>query len=266
MRMSQSLAIMVASLAALSAQIGAVSAQTVMNLTNFDMSGASSGPTSLDLSNTAVAFSAGGLFAGAFSNQAQSANNQLNVLDMLGGAGAIVPFNGGAMVTINMTAGPASLTTDNVGAAIMGGINPIVGGGSLNTGWSGGFGPAVGAAFVGGSQIGINTTNAAAIAVAPGTQVILNQGGVSLGLIPVAPTGSFNSSTVNTLVASGSGATINGGLSGIQTAGSTFNSGTIIGSGNVMVQQTGTDSAVVQAVNRSGAFGTPTLLPVPGIR
>ena len=262
----RSIVITAASLAALSVPIGAASAQTVMNLTNFDATGASSGVTTLDLSNTAVAFTAGGLFAGAFSNQAQSANNRLNVLDMLGNAGTIVPFNGGGMVTINMTAGSASLTTNNLGAAIMGGINPMIGGGSLNSLWSGGFGPAFGAAFVGGSQIGVNTTNAVAMAVAPGTQVTLNQGSVNLGLLPVAPAGTFNSSTVNTLLASGNGASINGGTGSVQMAGSTFNSGTIIGSGSVTVQQSGIEGLVVQAVNRGGAFATPTLLPVPGLR
>lgn len=270
MRLSRLIAVMAASVAALSTSVVPASAQTVMNLTNFDTTGATTGLTSLDLNNTAVAFSSGGLFAGAFSNQAQRATNQLNVLDMLGSAGTIVPFNGGGMVTINMIAGATSLTTNNLGASIMGGINPIIGGSILNTPWSGGYGPSFGSAFVGGSQFGFNTTNAVAMAVAPGTQVVLNQGGVSLGLLPAASTGSMNSSSINTFIASGNGAAINGGFnggqSGIQMAGSTINSGTIIGSGNVTVQQTGIDTATIQAVNRSGSFGAPTLLPVPSIR
>ena len=270
MRLSRSIAIIAASLAALSATPRLAPAQTVMNLTNFDITGATTGSTSLDLTNTAVAFSSGGLFAGAFSNQAQRATNQLNVLDMLGTAGTIVPFNGGGMVTINMVAGATSLTTNNLGAAIMGGINPIIGSTILNTPWSGGYGPSFGGAFLGGSQIGVNNTNSVAMSVAPGTQVTLNQGGVSLGLLPVAPTGTLNSSSVNTLIASGSAATVNGALTGgqpgVQMAGSTINSGTIVGSGNVTVQQTGIDTATIQAVNRTGAFGTPTLLPVPVLR
>lgn len=264
MRLTRSLAILAAIAAAAPA---AASAQTVMNLTNFDATGATTGPTSLDLSNIATAFSAGGLFAGAISAQTQRATNQLNVLDMLGTAGSIVPFNGGAMVSITMTAGPASLTTNNLGAAVMGGINPMIGGTSiLNSPWSGGFGPIFGGAFAGGSQTGINTTNALALAVAPGTQITLSQGGPALGLLPVAPAGSFNSSTVNTLLASGGSATVNGGPTSTQTAASTLNSGTIIGAGSVTVQQTGIDTATVQAVNRSAAFATPTLLPVPGLR
>lgn len=251
------------------APLGA-SAQTVINLTN---AGGVGGSTNLDLTNTSVAVTTGGLFAGAISGQAQSAINQLNVLDMVGASGFMTPLSGPGMFQINMMAGGmgTSLTTNNIGAAV--GIAPA---------WSGVSFPLGGfiapmSALAGGSQMGINTMNGATVTFPVGSQVSLIQTGTPPGPLSVGPM--MNLSTVNTLLANAPGmsaridgslnsslnGSLNGGTIGLQVASSSFNTSTIIGAGSLSVQQFG-GGAMFQAVNRSGAFSEPVLLPVSLLR
>jgi hypothetical protein len=147
-------------------------AQTVITLDN--LAGLTTGSTSLDLNNSSVALSNGGFRGGAVSLLGQSANNQLNVFDMLstpsgGSVASVSPLAGQIQFIMRTAAVPTSLTTVNTSGAIASGINPIVGATTLNMPWTGGYGGASGSALVGGAQSGMNTINGLATVVAPGS-------------------------------------------------------------------------------------------------
>ena len=181
-------------------------AQTVVNLSNYDPAALNAGPTVLDLSNTSSAFSSGGLFAGAISGVSQGANNQLNVVDALNLGGGSVPATpfGGMPVQINMVMGGAtSLTTNNLGTAIVGGIVP-----------------AAGNAQVSGGQSGINTVNSAVVGAPSGSLVTINQTTVPIGMLPLAQAMSLRMGSVNTLLASGG--SIAGSAGGSASSGPAF--------------------------------------------
>jgi len=115
--------------------------QTVINLGGVS-STTTAGETNLDLNNTSVALSTGGFRGGAVSLLGQVANNQLNVVDLLGTASGVPlasfsPLAGPVQVTMLAGALPTSLTTVNTSGAVASGINPIVGATSLNAPWTG---------------------------------------------------------------------------------------------------------------------------------
>lgn len=253
--------------------------QTVITLDN--LAALAGGGTVLDLNNSSVALSNGGFRAGAVSLLGQSANNQLNVLDLLSTpAGTSVastsPLAGQIQITMRAAAVPTSvtsLTTVNTSGAIAGGINPIVGATVLNTPWTGGYGGASGAALVGGAQSGLNAINGVAVAVAPGATVSLVQQTGPLALLPLAQASMLNAAVTNTLVSSGlnGGASINGAAGaaalGQQGAGIAVNGALVSGGGIVDVQQIGGMAATaLQTVNRAGAFTNMALVPSFNIR
>lgn len=266
-------------LLALLAMVGTVpaAAQTVITLDN--LAALAGGSTTLDLNNSSVALSSGGFRAGAVSVLGQSANNQLNVLDLLStpsgaGVASTSPLAGQIQITMRAAAVPTSLTTVNTSGAIASGINPIVGANALNTPWTGGYGGASGAALVGGGQTGLNAINGVGVAVAPGATVSLVQQTGPLALLPLAQASMLNAAVSNTWVASAlnGGATINGasGFSalGQQGAGVAVNGALITGGGGVVdVQQVGGIAATaLQTVNRAGAFTNMALTPSFNIR
>lgn len=249
--------------------------QTVITLDN--LSNLATGTTSLDLNNSSIALSTGGFRAGAVSLLGQSANNQLNVFDMLStSSGASVasvsPLAGQIQITMRTAAVPTSLTTVNTSGAIAGGINPIVGSAALNIPWTGGYGAASGGALVGGAQSGLNTINGLATAVAPGSTVSLVQQAGPLGLLPLAQAAMLNAAVSNTWISSSlnGGASINGaagGGTGLQGAGISVNGALISGGGAVDVQQSGgIGPTALQTVNRVGSFSNTALMPSFNIR
>lgn len=250
-------------------------AQTVITLDN--LAGLTTGSTSLDLNNSSVALSTGGFRAGAVSLLGQSANNQLNVFDMLStpsgaSVASVSPLAGQIQFIMRTAAVPTSLTTVNTSGAIAGGINPIVGSTTLNMPWTGGYGGASGSALVGGAQSGSNTINGLATVVAPGSTVSLVQQAGPLGLLPLAQAAMLNAAVSNTWISSSlnGGASINGaagGGTGLQGAGISVNGALISGGGAVNVQQSGgVGPTAFQAVNRVGSFSNMALTPSFNIR
>lgn len=252
------------------------SGQTVITLDN--LASLAGGGTTLDLNNSSVAVSNGGFRAGAASLLGQSANNQLNVLDLLGAASATggagtTPLGGQIQITMRTAAVPTSLTTVNTSGAIASGINPIMGAATGNAPWTGGYGGASGGALVGGAQSGLNTINGVALAVTPGATVSLVQQTGPLALLPLVQASMLNAAVTNTWVASSlsGGASINGaaggGTGGQQGAGITVNGALIAGGGVVDVQQIGGMAAsTLQTVNRAGAFTNTALTPSFNLR
>ena len=251
--------------------------QTVINLGGVS-STTTAGETNLDLNNTSVALSTGGFRGGAVSLLGQVANNQLNVVDLLGTASGVPlasfsPLAGPVQVTMLAGALPTSLTTVNTSGAVASGINPIVGATSLNAPWTGGYGGASGGALVGGSQSGVNAVNGFSAAIAPGGTLSLVQQAGPLALLPLAQIAMLNSAISNTWIASSlnGGATINGaaGASTLGTQGATvlLNSATVSGGTSIDVQQLGgAGISGLQAVNRAGVFTNPALAPSFNIR
>ena len=262
----------------LTAMAGAfpAAAQTVITLDN--LSTIAGGSTTLDLNNSSVALSNGGFRAGAGSILGQSANNQLNVLGLLGApvgtaVGTASPLAGQIQITMRAAAVPTSLTTVNTSGAISSGVNPIVGATSLNAPWTGGYGGAGGGAVVGGGQSGLNAINGVAMAVAPGGTVSLVQQTGPLALLPLAQTAMLNAAVSNTWIASSltGGASINGAagagaMGGQQGAGISVNGALISGGGAIEVQQLGGAPSALQTVNRAGAFTNTALTPSFNIR
>ena len=250
--------------------------QTVITLDN--LAALAGGSTTLDLNNSSVALSNGGFRAGAVSVLGQSANNQLNVLDLLStpsgtGVASTSPLAGQIQITLRTAAVPTSLTTVNTSGAIASGINPVVGAMALNTPWTGGYGGASGGALVGGAQSGLNTINGVAMAAAPGATVSLVQQAGPLALLPLAQTSMLNAAVSNTWVSSAlnGGASINGAVgasaAGQQGAGISVNGALIAGGGTVDVQQIGGMAATtLQTVNRAGAFTNTALTPSFNLR
>lgn len=251
--------------------------QTVINLGGVSSTTAA-GETNLDLNNTSVAVSTGGFRSGAVSLLGQVANNQLNVVDLLGTTtgtplSTVAPLAGPVQVTMLAGAFPTSLTTVNTSGAIASGINPIVGSTSLNTPWIGGYGGASGGALVGGSQSGVNAVNGFSAAVAPSGALSLVQQAGPLALLPLAQTAMLNSAITNTWLASSlnGSATINGaaGAATLGTQGATLllNNATVSGGMSVDIQQLGgAGISGLQAVNRAGVFTNPALAPSFNLR
>lgn len=250
--------------------------QTVINLGGVS-STTTAGETNLDLNNTSVALSTGGFRGGAVSLLGQVANNQLNVVDLLGTASGVPlasfsPLAGPVQVTMLAGALPTSLTTVNTSGAVASGINPIVGATSLNAPWTGGYGGASGGALVGGSQSGVNAVNGFSAAIAPGGTLSLVQQAGPLALLPLAQIAMLNSAISNTWIASSlnGAATINGAAGaptfGTQGATLLLNSALVSGSSAVDVQQIGGGIGGLQAVNRAGVFTNPALAPSFNLR
>jgi hypothetical protein len=252
-------------------------AQTVINLGGVTSTTAT-GETTLDLNNTSVALSTGGFRGGAVSLLGQVANNQLNVVDLLGTASGVPlasfsPLAGPVQVTMLTGALPTSLTTVNTSGAIASGINPIVGAAALNAPWTGGYGGASGGALVGGAQSGVNAVNGFSAAIAPGGTLSLTQQAGPIALLPLAQIAMLNSAITNTWFASSlnGGATINGAMGGptLGTQGATLllNSATVSGGTSIDVQQFGgAGISGLQAVNRAGVFTNPALAPTFNLR
>ena len=264
--------------ASTSADSGVVPGATVINMI-------AGGSVSSDLTNSSVALSNGGLFAGAYNGTAQQGTNQLNIYGTLpslpsGGVSvAALPLLGGAgqSVTLNMSAGasalsPVSMTVNNINASVSAGTNPVTGGSAaVNAAWTGGYGGSLGGAFVGGLQSGGNALNGTTMAFAPGTQVTLSQTGGSGGAVAGLP----NMSTVNTMFGYGASGNVSvGGMApatvtlpvfGGQTATNSVNSATLAGAATLNIQQvsSGTSASTTQAVNRALALSAPTPVLVP---
>lgn len=251
-----------------------------------------SGSVASDLTNSSVAMSNGGLFAGAYNATGQQGANQLNIYGSLPStlsgsvAFASLPMLGGAgqSVTLNMTAGgsaasPVSMTVNNVSASVQAGANPIAGGSAtVNTAWTGGYGGSMGGAFVGGSQSGGNTLNGATMAFAPGTLVTLSQTGGFSGSLSGGAASLPNMSTVNTMLGYGAsgGVSVGGTISGTggpvalpvfvgQNASNSVNSATVAGMALLNIQQvsSGASASVTQSVNRALALSSPTPVTAP---
>lgn len=258
-------------------------AQTIVNLTNLppsSPSAAAAADTALDAANLATALSNGNI-PGAVSQVAQSGANSLNIAGLPGGTPVVLGGGAGQSISINMlaaagyTQGDASATTSlsvgNSNAAVANGLNQIIGNAPQL-----GYGGQIGAVLAGGSQSGVNTLNAASVAVADGSSVALSQmpavvnasGGyveptaaslaaalpltygasgpgvstfdATLATNPVQP--NLNLSVVNTLLgyAAAGGAGVGGrtaGAAASQAAVNTFNTATIAGAQGIAAQQ-----------------------------
>ena len=255
-------------LAATPSLTAAAAGPTVINLI-------SAGGVSNNISNSAVAFTSGGLFAGAVSALGQQGTNQLNIYGASGPATlATLPLLGGAgqSVTLTMSAGataatPVSLTVNNINSAVSSATNPMIGATALvNMPYLGGYGGAAAGAAIGGVQAGGNSVNGTVAAFAPGTLVTLSQTGSAGGALASLP----NLSVINTMLgySTGGGASV-GGVAGAagQSAGNTVNAATVGGMAQLNVQQlapTGSGAAP-QSINQAFAFSVsgPTTLSLP---
>ncbi|WP_217648865.1 beta strand repeat-containing protein [Falsiroseomonas stagni] len=281
--------------------------QTVVNLTNLDtalmtaFAASGSAPaislqadTRLDAPNLAVSLSPGVVPGFAASALDQRGMNVVNAIGqapngdaqpvMLGSAAGPIATPGTVEINTLLSAGASpriadllsvgaveafsgrtSLTVGNTNAAISSGDPAAVGAnGALVP-----FAQGNGSALVGGSQTALNSGNAVAVALQPGTVVVLNQmpvGLVANGGVAVAgqQQGYLNMSAVNSLLAyAGTGAATvlggSGGNAGAQVAGNRFNTALVAGDVDLVLAQkadglNATDTTF-QAANRALAFG-----------
>lgn len=183
-----------------------------------------------------------------------------------GGNGSQLSTLGSQLGNTSTVAGGTSTTINNINAAVLTGVNSIVGAAPpVNVAFTGGYGSQPGSVAAGGSQIGVNTLNGVAATFASGTSVSLSQipggpqiSGSGFGSTIVqgsggsfdptssigAVTANLNMSVVNTLLgySANGAASVNGALgtgqsAGSQTATNQFNFASLSGADAVAVQQ-----------------------------